>query len=256
MSVIEQDRQKRKDAPLARGLLDYFPAAMMGVAECSRIANEQHNPGQEMHWARNKSNDHADCIMRHLIERDKVDEDGIPHVAKVAWRALALAQEYYEAQGYAPGLASRWDEGPSPRETFIEETTKTEAPNEELVEFKVQDRVMHRWQLRPDCGPLLGSVIGVSPGREFMVRWDDGNKLWYKLDTADKYLRLVKTEASNEEPQFKLHDRWYNDVFDCEGAVVEIREGEAYIQWEGGFQHKLPYRQCENRSFLTLVRRG
>jgi hypothetical protein len=110
MATIEQDRDKRKNAPLCRGVVDYFPAALMGVAECSRIANEQHNPGEEMHWARGKSTDHADCILRHLIERNDVDTDGIPHVVKVAWRALALAQEYYEAQGYAPGYASRFAE--------------------------------------------------------------------------------------------------------------------------------------------------
>lgn len=108
MSAITQDKQGRKNAPMARGLLDYFPAALAGVAECSRLANEQHNPGEEMHWARDKSSDHADCIIRHLIERDAVDEDGIPHIAKVAWRALAAAQEYYEAQGATPGRASKW----------------------------------------------------------------------------------------------------------------------------------------------------
>lgn len=108
MAAISQDKQERKNAPMARGFLDYFPAAVAGVAECSRIANEQHNPGEEMHWARDKSSDHADCILRHLVERDSVDEDGIPHVVKVAWRAMALAQEYFEAQGATPGRASKW----------------------------------------------------------------------------------------------------------------------------------------------------
>lgn len=108
MGRITQDKAARKAAPLVRGVLDYFPAALMGVAACSVKANEQHNPGEEVHWARDKSNDHADCILRHMIERDEVDDDGIPHVDKIAWRALALAQEWHEARGATPGRASRF----------------------------------------------------------------------------------------------------------------------------------------------------
>lgn len=43
--------------------------------------------------------DHADCIMRHLVDRGTIDTDGITHSAKVAWRALALLQEELEAKG-------------------------------------------------------------------------------------------------------------------------------------------------------------
>ena len=77
---------------MARGLLDYFPLALAAVAELSRVANEQHNPGEPMHWSREKSADHADCIIRHLIDRGRIDSDGCRHSVKVAWRALALAQ--------------------------------------------------------------------------------------------------------------------------------------------------------------------
>lgn len=95
--------QERKDIPLARGALDYFPAALAAVAELSRAGNEKHNPGEEMHHARGKSTDHADCIARHLLDRGTVDpEDGIRHSVKVAWRALALLQEELEAAGEAP----------------------------------------------------------------------------------------------------------------------------------------------------------
>lgn len=87
----------RKNAPVARGVLDYFPDALLEVANLSRIGNEQHNPGQPMHWAREKSTDHADCIIRHLIDRGTIDTDGVRHAAKVAWRALALLQLEIEA---------------------------------------------------------------------------------------------------------------------------------------------------------------
>lgn len=90
----------RKAIPLARGLLDYFPAALAAVAEVSRAGNEKHNPGEPLHWSRGKSSDHADCVMRHLADRGLVDpEDGLRHSAKVAWRALALLQEELEAAG-------------------------------------------------------------------------------------------------------------------------------------------------------------
>lgn len=84
--------KERKDRPLALGVLDYFPDALMEVAFTSKIGNDQHNPGQPLHWAKEKSTDHADCILRHLIDRGTFDTDGVRHSAKVAWRALALLQ--------------------------------------------------------------------------------------------------------------------------------------------------------------------
>jgi hypothetical protein len=110
MSVLPSDSRSRKDIPLVRGLLDYFPGALAAVADVSRVANEQHNPGEEMHWARAKSRDHADCIVRHLVDRGGVDVDGLRHSAKIAWRALALLQEELEATGSPPGRASRFPE--------------------------------------------------------------------------------------------------------------------------------------------------
>jgi hypothetical protein len=89
---LPTDAKARKNVPLARGLLDYFPDACAAVAELSRIGNEQHNPGEPMHWAREKSTDHADCIIRHTIDRGTRDADGVRHTTKAAWRALALDQ--------------------------------------------------------------------------------------------------------------------------------------------------------------------
>ena len=98
-TVLPTDATARKAVPLVRGCLDYFPAALAAVAEVSRRGNEQHNPGQPMHHARGKSSDHADCLVRHLVERGTLDADGLAHTAKVAWRALALLQEELEAAG-------------------------------------------------------------------------------------------------------------------------------------------------------------
>jgi hypothetical protein len=77
---------------MATGLLDYFPDACAAVAHVSWTGSKQHNIGQPMHWSRDKSQDHADCIVRHLVERGDLDTDGERHSAKVAWRALALLQ--------------------------------------------------------------------------------------------------------------------------------------------------------------------
>lgn len=105
---LPADPKERKEYPLARGLLDYFPAALAEVANVSKVGNDQHNPGQEMHWARGKSSDHADCIMRHLADRGSRDIDGVLHSAKLAWRALALLEEELEAMGAKPGRASKF----------------------------------------------------------------------------------------------------------------------------------------------------
>lgn len=94
----EMSKQERKDRPLARGVLDYFPDALMEVANLSLVANEQHNPGEPMHWAKGKSTDEADALLRHLIDRGRIDTDGLRHSAKVAWRALAMLQREIEAE--------------------------------------------------------------------------------------------------------------------------------------------------------------
>jgi hypothetical protein len=38
--------QERKDRPMARGVLEYFPDALAEVAYVSMVGNEKHNPGQ------------------------------------------------------------------------------------------------------------------------------------------------------------------------------------------------------------------
>lgn len=88
----KNEAQIRKDTPIYSGVLMYFPDAIREVAKCSKAGNDQHNPGQPLHWAREKSTDQHDCIARHLMEAGTIDSDGIRHSAKVAWRALAALQ--------------------------------------------------------------------------------------------------------------------------------------------------------------------
>lgn len=91
-SSLPEDDTARIDFPMFDGLLAYFPNALAEVARVSKLGNDQHNPGEPMHWAREKSTDHENKIVRHLIDAGKFDSRGVRHSARVAWRALALLQ--------------------------------------------------------------------------------------------------------------------------------------------------------------------
>lgn len=95
--ALPTDAQERKSAPIYSGVLQYFPDAIVAVAQLSKKGNDQHNPGQPLHWAREKSADHHDCLLRHVMEAGTIDTDGVRHSAKVAWRALAALQLELEA---------------------------------------------------------------------------------------------------------------------------------------------------------------
>lgn len=88
--------EERKKRPVYSGLIKYFPDAIMEVANCSYVGNQQHHKDKPLHWDRNKSKDDADALVRHLIQAGTIDTDGIRHTAKVAWRALALLQKEIE----------------------------------------------------------------------------------------------------------------------------------------------------------------
>ncbi len=94
---LTSDPAQRKTVPMCTGLLDYFPDALAAVAHVSYVGNQQHNPGQPLHWARGKSTDEADTAIRHLRDRGTLDSDGLRHSAKAAWRVLALLQKEIEA---------------------------------------------------------------------------------------------------------------------------------------------------------------
>ena len=98
-NLLPTDAKERKRIPITSGVLDYFPAALAEIAKVSQAGNDQHNPGEKLHWAREKSTDHADCVARHLLEHGTFDSDGQRHTAKMAWRALAILQLELEAEG-------------------------------------------------------------------------------------------------------------------------------------------------------------
>jgi len=87
---------KRKQMPVYTGVLKYFPNAILEVSKVSQQGNKQHHPNKELHWDKSKSKDHLDAGVRHIIDHSNhpIDEDGMLHLAKAAWRILAALQEY------------------------------------------------------------------------------------------------------------------------------------------------------------------
>lgn len=97
---LPTDDKARKGLPVFRGPLMYFPDAILAVAAVCKAGNDQHNPGQPLHWAREKSTEQMDTALRHMMDHGlgtKVDTDGTYHLAKAAWRILAELQLTIEA---------------------------------------------------------------------------------------------------------------------------------------------------------------
>jgi len=92
------NQQVRKNQPVFSGVLKYFPDALKEVSKASKAGNDQHHPDKPLHWDKSKSNDNEDALVRHLIDHSQnpMDDDGVLHLAKVAWRALASLQIFLE----------------------------------------------------------------------------------------------------------------------------------------------------------------
>jgi hypothetical protein len=84
--------EERKQCPVYSGFIKYFPNAVISVANHSFIANQKHNPGEKLHWDKEKSTDEKDAELRHLIDVAKgneIDENGLYALTAKAWRAMA-----------------------------------------------------------------------------------------------------------------------------------------------------------------------
>ena len=96
MSILKDKHTERKQMPVYTGVVKYFPNALKYVSKVSLAGNDQHHPDKPLHWDKSKSTDHLDSLMRHLTEADKIDDDGLLHLGKVAWRALAALEDYLD----------------------------------------------------------------------------------------------------------------------------------------------------------------
>lgn len=89
------EAEARKGAPIYSGVIKYFPDAILEVSRISKAGNDQHNPGEPLHWDKEKSTDESDALLRHITDHAKgqvFDTDSQRHLAKAAWRALAWLQ--------------------------------------------------------------------------------------------------------------------------------------------------------------------
>lgn len=96
---MSQSDKERKSTPIWKGVMMYFPDVWAEVAKVSRVGNDQHNPGQPLHWDRSKSSSHLDSAIRHMLDHGKgatFDDDGCYHLAKAIWRLAAQLQEQIE----------------------------------------------------------------------------------------------------------------------------------------------------------------
>lgn len=102
MNRILPDDDKREQYPLYDGLFAYFPAALLEVSRWSRVGGAKYNQ-DKLRWVREKSVDHENKILRHLLDARQTDENGFVEAVALAWRALALCQTILEERGWAEG---------------------------------------------------------------------------------------------------------------------------------------------------------
>lgn len=91
---LPTEAKARKDLPVYTYLTEYFLDALLAEVAVAVAGNEQHNPGEPLHWARGKSPDQMDCALRHMLDHKKnpIDTDGQYHLAKAIWRLKAELQ--------------------------------------------------------------------------------------------------------------------------------------------------------------------
>lgn len=151
--TLPLDSGDRKNYAMFSGCLRYFPAALAGVAKTSKLGNDKHNPGQELHHARNKSQDHGDCILRHLVDVNDLiaamnrgettsQEDILNEVSSMVWRALAFSQELHESFGapLAPGAKKDEVKGVITEGALLYEAAgKAQEKIKEMVKFNKEN---------------------------------------------------------------------------------------------------------------------
>lgn len=99
--ILPTDYDARKRLQMFTYLMEYFPSAFLAEVEVAVAGNEQHNKGQPLHWAREKSTDQMNTALRHMFDYGsgvKKDIDGQYHLAKAIWRLKAQLQLDIEAE--------------------------------------------------------------------------------------------------------------------------------------------------------------
>lgn len=99
---LPNENDARKALPLYSFMFEYFPLAWLEVVRVAVEGNRQHNPGEPLHWAREKSTDQLNTAFRHIFDHglgQVKDTDGCYHLAKAIWRLSAELQLLVEKDG-------------------------------------------------------------------------------------------------------------------------------------------------------------
>jgi hypothetical protein len=100
-SPFSDDYAERKNWQVWTFLTEYFPDAFLEVVRVAILGNKQHNPGEPLHWARDKSKDQLNTAFRHCWDHKFTgpkDQDGAYHYAKAIWRLMAELQLHIEEE--------------------------------------------------------------------------------------------------------------------------------------------------------------
>lgn len=93
--TLPTDYAARKLQQMWTYLTEYFPDAFEAEVNVAVVGNEQHNKGEPLHWAREKSTDQMNTAFRHMWDHTTTgpkDTDGTYHLAKAIWRLKAELQ--------------------------------------------------------------------------------------------------------------------------------------------------------------------
>ena len=128
---------ERKQMPVDRGFVKYFPDAMLVVAMLSARADLKHSPNADPmapdrpQWNKGTSEDHGDCLQRHQMDVGSMDKEiGLDHMAHVAWRGLAQLQRYIDANGLDSVIDWNW------KQLTSERTKPREISSPEIKDMK------------------------------------------------------------------------------------------------------------------------
>lgn len=196
---LPTDDKGRKGLPVFRGPLMYFPDAVLAIAAVCKAGNDQHNPGEPLHWAREKSTEQMDTALRHMMDHglgNTRDGDGTYHLAKAAWRLMAELQ-----------LAIERDRA---NETERQRLTVCYPPIESvqlsgIVERNVS-KALDDEAPRPEDGPdlVVSRVHRIDPAD---VAETDEERAWFKPE--DKFDR---ERAARDADDAKMGPTWPRGV--------------------------------------------
>jgi hypothetical protein len=242
-TILPTDAAGRKDYPMATGCLFYFPDALAEVSNLSKRGNDQHNPGQPLHWARGKSGDEADTLVRHLAQSGTRDVDGVRHSTKVAWRALAALQKEIEQEQKDTREAATADRGGEPiaekialvKDLMDKAIVEHNRMFEEAVEQAARKDISHLYD-KITGEPVLPTVGAIQPNPEDLPSEavSDGQQhtgyvcpMGRKMGTQQRVEKVIATPPARHY--------WYDACrLTAEGAAFFANSGQ-FPPGAGGF---------------------